>query len=121
MSARILIAANARAGVKPLEARLSAAYFDVLVALSGAETLAICGRGQCDIVLIEPTLPDTDGFSACRRLKSNEATQHVPVVMVTAPINRPISFAASTPALTNSSPSPFPTPRSSHACARSCA
>ena len=85
MSARILIAANTRAGVKPLEARLSAAYFDVLVALSGAETLAICERGQCDIVLIEPTMPDMDGFSVCRRLKSNEATQHVPVVMVTAP------------------------------------
>jgi two-component system cell cycle response regulator len=85
MSARILVAANARASVKPIEARLSAAYFDVLVALSGAETLAICGQGQCDIVLIEPTVPDMDGFSLCRRLKSNEATQHVPVIMVTAP------------------------------------
>jgi hypothetical protein len=42
MSARILVAANTRASVKPIEARLSAAYFDVLVALSGAETLAIC-------------------------------------------------------------------------------
>lgn len=52
MSARILVAANTRASVKPIEARLSAAYFDVLVALSGAETLAICGQGQCDIVLI---------------------------------------------------------------------
>lgn len=85
MSARILVAGNTRASAKPIEARLSAAYFDVLVALSGAETLGICGLGRCDIVLIEPTMPDMDGFSVCRGLKSNEATQHVPVVMVTAP------------------------------------
>lgn len=85
MSARILVAANTRASVKPIEARLSAAYFDVLVALSGAETLAVCEQGRCDIVLIEPTMPDMDGFSLCRRLKSHEATKHIPLIMVTAP------------------------------------
>ena len=29
-------------------------------------------------------MPDMDGFEVCRRLKSNPATHHIPVVMVTA-------------------------------------
>ena len=29
-------------------------------------------------------MPDMDGFEVCRRLKTNPATHHIPVVMVTA-------------------------------------
>lgn len=84
MTARILVVDDVLANVKLLEARLSAEYFDVLTALSGAEALAICERAQCDIVLLDVMMPDMDGFEVCRRLKSNPATLHIPVVMVTA-------------------------------------
>ena len=70
--------------MKLLEARLSAEYFDVATALSGAEALALCERAECDIVLLDVMMPDMDGFEVCRRLKSNPATHHIPVVMVTA-------------------------------------
>ncbi len=84
MTARILVVDDVLANVKLLEARLSAEYFDVLTALSGAEALAICERAHCDIVLLDVMMPGTDGFEVCRRLKSNPATHHIPVVMVTA-------------------------------------
>jgi two-component system, cell cycle response regulator len=67
-----------------LEARLSAEYFDVVTAMSGNEALAICDRAECDLVLLDVMMPDMDGFEVCRRLKSNPATHHIPVVMVTA-------------------------------------
>jgi two-component system cell cycle response regulator len=35
-------------------------------------------------VLLDVMMPDMDGFEVCRRLKSNPATHHIPVVMVTA-------------------------------------
>src|SRR6516165_10202864 len=72
------------ANVKLLEARLSAEYFDVLTAASGAEALAICQRSECDIILLDVMMPDMDGFEVCRRLKSSPATHFIPVVMVTA-------------------------------------
>src|SRR5208337_4304500 len=84
MTARVLVVDDVPANVKLLEARLSAEYFDVITAMSGQEALAICERAQCDLVLLDVMMPDMDGFEVCRRLKSNSATHHIPVVMVTA-------------------------------------
>jgi two-component system, cell cycle response regulator len=84
MTARVLVVDDVPANVKLLEARLSAEYFDVMTASNGAEALTIVERGECDIVLLDVMMPDMDGFEVCRRLKSNPATHHIPVVMVTA-------------------------------------
>ena len=84
MTARVLVVDDVSTNVKFLEARLSAEYFDVMTASNGAETLTLCERGECDIVLLDVMMPDMDGFEVCRRLKSNPATHHIPVVMVTA-------------------------------------
>lgn len=84
MTARVLVVDDVPANVKLLEARLSAEYFDVTTAYSGAEALAICERAECDIVLLDVMMPDMDGFEVCRRLKTSPLTHHIPVVMVTA-------------------------------------
>ena len=84
MTARVLVVDDLPANVKLLEARLSAEYFEVRTATSGLEALAVCGEGQCDIVLLDVMMPGMDGIEVCRRLKANVATAHIPVVMVTA-------------------------------------
>jgi two-component system, cell cycle response regulator len=84
MTARVLVVDDVPANVKLLDARLSAEYFDVKTAHSGPEALALCERAECDIVLLDVMMPDMDGFEVCRKLKSNPATHHIPVVMVTA-------------------------------------
>ena len=84
MTARVLVVDDVPANVKLLEARLSAEYFDVATAYSGAEALTLAERAECDIVLLDVMMPDMDGFEVCRRLKTNPATHHIPVVMVTA-------------------------------------
>lgn len=84
MTARILIVDDLLPNIKLLEARLNAEYFDVLTATSGPQALAICGEGECDIVLLDVMMPGMDGFEVCRRLKSSPVTAHIPVVIVTA-------------------------------------
>jgi two-component system, cell cycle response regulator len=84
MTARILVVDDVPANVRLLEARLSAEYFDVSTATSGVEALAMCERSECDLVLLDVMMPDMDGFEVCRRLKTDPATQHIPVVIVTA-------------------------------------
>ena len=84
MSARILVVDDIAANVKLLEAKLTAEYFDVVTATSGVEALAICERGEADIVLLDVMMPGMNGFEVCRRLKNGPTTAHIPVVMVTA-------------------------------------
>src|SRR6266480_4390010 len=84
MTARILVVDDIPANVKLLEARLTAEYFDVTTAMSGADALEVCARGQCDIVLLDVMMPGMDGFEVCKRLKANPRTAHIPVIMVTA-------------------------------------
>jgi two-component system, cell cycle response regulator len=84
MTARILIVDDVVPNLKLLKARLMAEYFDVVTATNGMEALAICGRGDCDVVLLDVMMPEIDGLEVCRRLKEDPVTLHIPVVMVTA-------------------------------------
>jgi two-component system cell cycle response regulator len=84
MTARVLVVDDIAANVKLLDARLSAEYFDVVKAMNGGDALAICERAECDVVLLDVMMPGLDGFEVCRQLKTNPATHHIPVVMVTA-------------------------------------
>jgi two-component system, cell cycle response regulator len=84
MSARILVVDDVPANIKLLEARLTAEYFEVYTAGSGADALALCQQGNVDIILLDVMMPEMDGFEVCRRLKADRKTAHLPVVMVTA-------------------------------------
>jgi two-component system cell cycle response regulator len=84
MTARVLVVDDIPANVKLLEARLSAEYFDVLTAGSGQDAIDICERERIDVVLLDVMMPEMDGFETCRRIKANQKTHHVPVIIVTA-------------------------------------
>lgn len=84
MTARILVVDDIPANVKLLEVRLLAEYFEVLTASSGLEAIETCENGKVDVVLLDVMMPGMDGFEVCRRLKSDPATAHIPVVMITA-------------------------------------
>ncbi|MBV9571202.1 MAG: PleD family two-component system response regulator [Alphaproteobacteria bacterium] len=84
MSARVLVVDDILSNVKLLEAKLAAEYFEVVTAYSGVEALAKVEEHEPDIVLLDVMMPGMDGFEACRRIKQNPKTAHLPVVMVTA-------------------------------------
>ena len=84
MTARVLVVDDLEPNVKLLEAKLRAEYFDVLGAFSGPEAIELAGKEKPDIILLDVMMPGMDGFEACRKLKSDPETMHIPVVMVTA-------------------------------------
>lgn len=84
MSARILVVDDIETNRRLLEARLSAEYFDVVLASSGMECLDRARETNPDLILLDVMMPGMDGFETCRRLKADTVTRHIPVVMVTA-------------------------------------
>ena len=53
-------------------------------AADGVEALALLSRIKPDVVLMDASMPELDGFSACARLKEMPHTREIPVIMVTA-------------------------------------
>jgi CheY-like chemotaxis protein len=63
---------------------LQQAGYQCLNAQTGSAALAMAENGRPDLVLLDVNLPDVNGFEVCRRLKGNPATQHIPVVFLSA-------------------------------------
>ena len=81
---RILVVDDEARVREMIEFRLRQYGFDVIQAADGREALAIASKEQPDLVLLDVMMPELDGFQVCSRLKQHEATQHIPVVMLTA-------------------------------------
>ncbi len=81
---KILIVDDEPLNRKLLEAVLSPLGNEILNAANGEEALAIAQKVDLGLILLDIMMPGIDGYEVCRRLKGNDKTRLVPVVMVTA-------------------------------------
>jgi signal transduction histidine kinase len=58
--------------------------YEVTTAFDGIEALERIEESEPDIVLLDVMMPRMDGYEVCQKLKSDEATRFIPIVMVTA-------------------------------------
>ena len=84
MSGRVLVVDDVATNRLLLRAKLSSAYYDVVVAENGTQALEMARSEQPDMIMLDVMMPDMDGFAVCAVLKSREETAHIPVIMVTA-------------------------------------
>jgi DNA-binding response OmpR family regulator len=57
---------------------------DVTITRSGRRALELARKSIPDLLVLDLMLPDLDGLEVCRRLKENDETKKIPVVMLTA-------------------------------------
>jgi two-component system cell cycle response regulator DivK len=67
-----------------LSRRLSMRGFDVIVAIDGTSGAAAATTEQPDLILMDVSLPDMDGFEVTRLLRSQPGTASIPVIALTA-------------------------------------
>ena len=67
-----------------LSRRLERRNYEVVMALDGESGLALAASEAPDLILMDMSLPILDGWEATRRLKSDAATQHIPIIALTA-------------------------------------
>jgi twitching motility two-component system response regulator PilG len=56
---------------------------EVIVAEDGMEALARINDGIPDLILLDISMPRMDGYQLCKTIKGNQATDHIPIVMLT--------------------------------------
>jgi CheY-like chemotaxis protein len=82
MKKRILIVDDTET-VLMFEKMMLAGEYDVRVAKTGKEALRSVTETRPDIILLDIVMPEMDGISTCRQLKSDTATKDIPVIIVT--------------------------------------
>ncbi len=58
--------------------------YHVSSADSGEEALKKIGEEEFDLILLDIMLPGVDGIEVCKRIRQNEKTRHLPILMLTA-------------------------------------
>jgi two-component system phosphate regulon response regulator PhoB len=80
----VLIVEDERDILDVLDFNLRQAGFKVLKTTDGGEGLRLAQTERPDLVVLDLMLPGMDGKEVCRRLRQNEATRGLPILMLTA-------------------------------------
>ena len=64
--------------------RLSRAGYEVVEARDGEEALALALERVPALAVLDVMMPKLDGYELTRRLRANEATSRIPVILLTA-------------------------------------
>lgn len=67
-----------------LSRRLERRGYRVVTAESGEQGLSMARVEAPDLILMDITLPEMDGWEVARLLKAEEATRHIPIIALTA-------------------------------------
>ncbi len=81
---RILCVEDEPEMVELLRLILGRKGYEVLGAYGGREALDLLETESVDLILLDLMMPEMDGWEVFRRLRANEKTAHIPVIVVTA-------------------------------------
>ena len=81
---RILLVEDNEMNRDMLSRRLVRQGYDVIMALDGEAGVALAAAVQPDLILMDMSLPGIDGREATRRIRSEPALRHIPIIALTA-------------------------------------
>jgi len=83
MSAKILVVDDEPSIVDVLTRFLSREGYSVVTAVNGREALEQVRQEPPDLILLDVTMPEMDGFKVCQQLKEDQSTALIPITMLT--------------------------------------
>ncbi len=81
---KILIADDEKDILEILEHNLKREEFNVITAENGEQAVDLALKHIPDLIILDVMMPNIDGMEACRRIKADASTQHIPVLFLTA-------------------------------------
>lgn len=81
---RILLIEDNEPNRDMLSRRLERRGYEILTAETGKQGLSLARAEMPDLILMDITLPEIDGWEVTRLLKSDQSTRHIPIIALTA-------------------------------------
>lgn len=91
--ATILIVDDEVQNRKLLEALLRPEGYLTVCAATGEEALALIDKHPPDLILLDVMMPGMDGYQVAKAIKADPATSAIPIIMVTAQVDRSARLA----------------------------
>jgi DNA-binding response OmpR family regulator len=70
--------------VELISERLGAKGFDILKAFDGKEGIERAHSDKPDLIILDVSMPEMNGYDVCRKLKLDENFKNIPIIMLTA-------------------------------------
>lgn len=67
-----------------LSRKLQRNGYDTITAVDGKEAISLAESTKPDLILMDMSLPELDGWEATRQLKADNSTKNIPVISLTA-------------------------------------
>ena len=83
-AAKILVVDDEPRNVRILQIQLNARGYTVYTAADGLQALDVVKEEMPDLILLDINMPKMDGFEVVKQVRANEATEFIPIVMITA-------------------------------------
>ena len=80
----ILIVDDVMKNIELIGTRLQEEGYQVSFTKSGANALAAVEEDRPDLIFLDISMPEMDGFQVCKRLKSSEKYADIPIIFLTA-------------------------------------
>lgn len=80
----VLIVDDNPANLSLLSAMLVERGYEVRAAINGAMALKAAQAAPPDVILLDVSMPEMDGYEVCRRLKADDRTRAIPIIFVSA-------------------------------------
>jgi CheY-like chemotaxis protein len=84
MSNKILLVDDDPLNLDMLTRRLARQGYEIITTGDGAPAITLAASELPDLILMDFSLPEMDGWTATRQIKANPATAHIPVIALTA-------------------------------------
>lgn len=81
---RILLVEDNEMNRDMLSRRLQRKGYEVSIAVDGVQGVELARSGEYDLVLMDMSLPELDGWEATRQLRAAPETNNVPIIALTA-------------------------------------
>ena len=84
MAEKILIADDEPHMLRLIEVSLRKGEFELTKAANGIEAVEIAAKEHPSLIVMDMVMPGLDGLGALSRLKADEATRSIPIIILTA-------------------------------------